>query len=293
MLEQNLVDGVYGLCNTHGVSYEGRIISSAAKIVANAGSKYCPSPTLLRAEEIEEYQGRLAIVAKPCEINAIKSMLECKGKKDEHFYISFFCAGLPNYSGTLTLVNDLGGHISSTEDILSVNYRGGGWPGKFIAKTMTGTYEASYEKSWGEYLNQTLPLICKICPDGIGMSADIVCADYWETDKSGYPVFDDKPGKSLLIVRTENGKRVADKVIENNDIGVMPLGIDLESSLEKVQPLQSTRRSTFKYRRIALNLKGISSPQLKGFSYGGTIGLKEKLRAFVGMYLRVDKHVKN
>lgn len=293
LLKQKLVDGVYGLCNTYGLHYEGRIISSVDEIILNAGSKYCPSPTLSRIKDIEEFEGKLAIVAKPCEINTIKSMLKSKGNKSKHIYISFFCAGLPTYNGTLTLINELGGQVSTIDDVSNVNYRGGGWPGNFIAKTRNGTYMASYEESWGKHLNKTLPLICKICPDGIGLSADIVCADYWETDQKGYPVFDNKPGKSLLILRTDLGLNAISKVIDNNDIYVSAIHENLNASLERIQPLQSMRRSTFEYRRMALKLKGMPTPKLIGFYCKASITFKEKLRAFVGMYVRANKHVKD
>lgn len=50
----------------------------------------------------------------------------------------------------------------------------------------------SYNESWGNILGKYLQKRCKICPDGIGEFADIVCADAWHGDKSGYPNFEEK-----------------------------------------------------------------------------------------------------
>ena len=44
---------------------------------------------------------------------------------------------------------------------------------------------------------------CKICPDGVGGAADVVCADAWECDEAGYPLFDERDGSSLILSRTE------------------------------------------------------------------------------------------
>ena len=85
-------------------------------------------------------------------------------------------------------------------------YRGQGWPGRATAALEDGSVRSmSYHDSWGGILSKHVQHRCKICADGTGKAADLVCADAWECDAEGYPVFDEAEGVSLIVSRTELG----------------------------------------------------------------------------------------
>lgn len=56
----------------------------------------------------------------------------------------------------------------------------------------------TYNDSWGKILGRELGFRCKICPDGIGMLADISSGDSWNT-KDGYPDFTEGDGKTFVL----------------------------------------------------------------------------------------------
>src|SRR3546814_6618598 len=65
-------------------------------------------------------------------------------------------------------------------------YRGNGWPGQAVALTTDGRAgEMSYERSWGDHLSREVQFRCKNCPDAVGGTADIACADAWYGGESG------------------------------------------------------------------------------------------------------------
>ncbi len=120
--------------------------------------------------------------------------------------LSFFCAGVPSHAGGLELLAALG---LDHGDVASFRYRGMGWPGRATATLRDGSERSmSYHDSWGGILSRHVQLRCKICPDGIGMTADIVCADAWECDDAGYPIFAEAPGVSLIVARTALGAQI-------------------------------------------------------------------------------------
>lgn len=82
------------------------------------------------------------------------------------------------------------------------------WPGNFCAKFENGDkYEVSYNDSWGKILGKSLGFRCKICPDGIGMLADVAVGDSWNT-KDGYPDFTESDGKCFCMIRTDKGQQI-------------------------------------------------------------------------------------
>jgi coenzyme F420 hydrogenase subunit beta len=117
--------------------------------------------------------------------------------------LSFFCAGVPSLDRSDAVVRKLG---FEPDSITFFRYRGEGWPGEASAVGKDGSERRmSYADSWGGVLAKEVQFRCKICPDAVGGSADLVCADAWYADEAGYPAFDDLPGRSLVIARTRIG----------------------------------------------------------------------------------------
>lgn len=97
------------------------------------------------------------------------------------------------------------------QEPVSLKYRGDGWPGYFTVKWADNTdFKLDYNESWGKVLGRELGFRCKICPDGIGMLADIAVGDSWNT-KNGYPDFTEGAGKSFVMVRTALGSEYIKK----------------------------------------------------------------------------------
>jgi coenzyme F420 hydrogenase subunit beta len=174
--------------------------------------------------------------------------------------LSFFCAGVPAQAATDELVSTM--NVDQTE-IVSVRYRGNGWPGDFAVEDAAGhRVSMSYEQSWGDHLGTRLQERCKICPDGTGGHADIAVGDYWRADASGFPVFDDADGMSVAIARTPRGHRL---LLDAKAAGVLGLGpIDLDD-VAAVQPLQVRRHRTLLGRLVGRVAAGRRVPRIRRF----------------------------
>lgn len=220
-----------------------------------AGSRYAPVSIVQLEKSLTE---RAAVTCKPCEASALRQELD-QGRAPQAI-LSFFCAGTPSQESTSTMVEILGGR---PEEVRKVDYRGDGWPGSFAAWDQDGRkFSTTYQRSWGEVLGPTMQSRCKICVDGVGESSDIAAADYWEAGPDGYPVFEDAPGISLLVARTQKG---IDIVLNAERAGYIQLSPADLSEVRKIQPHQVTRRRTMFGRLLILRLLGRPTPTYAGF----------------------------
>jgi len=231
-------------------------ITTRAQALAAAGSRYAPVAVCSRADALEP---GTATVGKPCEVAALRARA---GHGDETpLLLSFFCAGTPSSHATDDVLAGLG--ITADEPLTELWYRGRGWPGRFTARTRAGReVSTSYEESWGSTLGRAVQWRCKICPDGIGESADVTAGDLWHSDDRGYPVFTESDGVSALIARTRRGLDVVQRAIEAGVIGARPVDPDVVAG---VQPLQRTRRRTLAGRLAGARLAGARVPRYRGF----------------------------
>ena len=229
-------------------------IVSRDEALAAAGSRYGPVGVAGRPEA-----GTPGTVTtgKPCEVAALRAA----SGADDPLLLSFFCAGTPSQHATDRLVADLG--MPATEEVAELWYRGRGWPGRFTARGASGTeVSTTYDESWGRSLGPTVQWRCKICPDGVGESADVAAGDFWRTDERGYPLFEETAGASALLARTPRGLDLVRRAAAAGVIGLREISPD---EVAAVQPLQRTRRSTLAGRLAGARLAGARLPRFRGF----------------------------
>lgn len=230
-------------------------ITSKEEALASAGSRYAPvgiGANLLRGPDN-------AITAKPCEVAAVRA-LSAVSEDDAPILLSFFCAGTPSQWASEQLIRDLGG--PEPDEVTELRYRGQGWPGRFTARFAGGEVSTDYRTSWGKSLGPTAQWRCKICPDGVGESADITAADSWEVDERGYPVFREQEGRSALLARTKRGLDIILAAEAANVIELRPLDL---SHLVRAQPSQTKRRQFLAGRLWGARLGGRPVPRFRGF----------------------------
>jgi coenzyme F420 hydrogenase subunit beta len=292
LLENRHVDYVLHI----GVSEDNPFVStvglsrSRKDILQRSGSRYVPTAPLTKLVDLLNRDNvKFAIVGKPCDIAAVRTYMDLYPETKSRIVvlISFFCAGVPSILATYDLVQEFG---LKKEQIRKFRYRGFGWPGKATALTLDGQeYSMSYNESWGGILGRNLQFRCKICPDGIGEFADIVCGDAWVT-KDGYPDFEERPGKSLVLARTEHGEGIVNSAAQSNHLILESFpGFD---TLSLMQPYQKKRRQAIIPRLLALRMVGRATPHYRGFGlWRGAFkaGMVFFVRQFVGMLYRVSK----
>jgi len=289
LLEEGAIDGVIQIAGAELPAYANKTVISRNKteIIDAAGSRYNPSAPLEGLDELLDGSERFAFVGKPCDVAALRALSRHDARIDERipYMMSFFCAGVPSEEGAQEVVKALGVEL---DDLSSFRYRGEGWPGYAKATRKDGSTEKmSYEDSWGSILSSHVQFRCKICPDGTGGFADIVCADAWETDARGYPVFEEGDGTSLIVSRTEKGEAVVQ--------GAMAAGrIDTHDfAAEKIAPMQPGQLGKRHYgfaRLAALAVLRKPYPRYEGFHlrYGARAApIKYVLKNFLGTLRRV------
>jgi coenzyme F420 hydrogenase subunit beta len=241
------------------------ITASVDEVAAAAGSRYAPSAPLGGlAAHLSEHRAtgrRFGLVGKPCDAVALRKIVQEDSEAAKAFpvILSFFCAGVPSHAGGEAVIEALG---LSAQEVASFRFRGMGWPGRATAQRNDGSERSmSYQDSWGGILSKHVQHRCKVCADGSGVAADIACADAWETDARGYPLFEEAPGVSLIVARSELGQRILAEALAAGHIETRSFDV---AHLAAIQPGQRERRRALFARLLALRLAGRPVPRYEG-----------------------------
>lgn len=262
------------------------VSEDAAGVLAAAGSRYAPSAPLADIASLLATGLRFAFVGKPCDVAALRAIAADDPRVAACFpvLLSFFCAGVPSHSGGQAVLAALGTDVHHTE---SFRFRGNGWPGRATAVLKDGSSRSmTYHDSWGKILSRYVQHRCKICADGTGVAADIVCGDAWESDADGYPVFEEADGISLIIARTRLGAELIDAARKAGRIETGPFEV---ADLAAIQPGQRERRRALMARLAAQWLAGKPIPQYEGLRIMAAArqnSLSRNLSNFLGMLRR-------
>ena len=199
--------------------------------------------------------------------------------------ISFFCAGVPSRRGTEKILEAM---QVDEKDVVDFRYRGDGWPGFATARKADGSESRmSYADSWGNILSKHVQFRCKICPDGSGGLADIVCGDAWESDAQGYPAFAERDGQSLILSRTARGEGLVKQALAAGAISCE--GLDV-SRIALMQPSQAFRKKMILARLAAMAVALRSVPNYKNLNMlkaALTGGVIQNLKIFLGLLRRL------
>lgn len=262
-----------------------QISTGRADVLHAAGSRYAPSAPLAALHELLDRGQPFAFVGKPCDVAALRRYARHDARVDQLVVamLSFMCAGVPSIAGTHELIRKLGGDPAA---VRKFRYRGDGWPGNARAEMADGrVLETDYNSSWGTVLNRHLQFRCKICPDGTGESADIVCADAW-FGADGYPEFTERPGRSLLLTRTQRGEDLVQAALAGAAIQTQDLPV---ADIARMQPYQVQRKQVVLGRWLATWLAQRRAPRydnLRLLQASSTAGKMDWLRNAWGTWRR-------
>lgn len=288
LLENKKVDAVLQVGGDH-TDYERNtlLVSRSRGDVLNcASSRYAPALIFDKIFQIlEGNTDSYAFIGKPCDISALKNFLNVYPEYKNRFKltVSIMCAGMPSFEGTRAVIDG----FKAEYPVKNLVYRGNGWPGFFSFIDRLGNeYRKSYNDSWGKVLNRHLNFRCKVCPDGIGLQADLAVGDAWET-KDGYPDFTEKEGHSLVISRTGQGSQVLQDMLA---AGEMSSAVLDPAKIALMQPYQYDRR-----RKVAARLIAFALVKRKVLNYQGLyiwhnltkVGPYALLKEFYGTFKRL------
>jgi coenzyme F420 hydrogenase subunit beta len=113
----------------------------------------------------------------------------------------------------------------------------------------------SYADSWGQ-LTKHRQWRCLICPDHTGEFADLAIGDPWYRSVS-----DDEGGRSLVVVRTERGRRLLESAIRAGAVEGTVVAMD---KLPASQPSLEATRGAVWGRVLSMRVLGMPVPHFWG-----------------------------
>ena len=230
------------------------------ELTVRTGSRYAPASVCANLMEIEQAPAPCVLIGKPCDIASASKARTIRPQLDRNLglTISVFCGGTPSTRGTLKMLGELG---VEPDDVADLRYRGHGWPGMSDVNLKTSDngdpVEMIYDRAWGKILARHITFRCRICPDGTGEFADISCGDPWYR-----PIETGEPGETLIIVRTERGRALLRRAMQEGYIWAERRPADV---LPKSQVALNRRRRAVMPKLHARSLLGLPVPQLRGF----------------------------
>jgi coenzyme F420 hydrogenase subunit beta len=281
-------DGMHGVLHTGPnpeVTWRNKTCFShdRADLLSNSGSRYSPASPCDGLDRIESAPSPCVFIGKPCDVAGLRKAQSLKPALNEKtgVAIGIFCAGTPSSNGTLELFKHL--KVDPTE-LTEIRYRGRGWPGMTTVRLkgdIAPSDKMRYDESW-EFLQKYRPFRCYLCPDGTSEFADISCGDPWYRELS-----DDEVGYSLVLVRTELGRRIIQGVMAS---GYAVLKRARPEVLTASQINLLSKRSSIWGRLLTMKMFFVPAPRYKGFSLfknWSTLSVKEKVRSVFGTARRI------
>ena len=288
-LEEEDMYGVVHIAGRADVPYLNETVMSQTRgdLLAATGSRYAPASPGDGLKMVEDSPRPCVFIGKPCDVAGVHRARALRPQLDRRLglTVAVFCAGTPTLAGTLEMMQQMG--IKNFDTVTQVRYRGNGWPGQAEVRTLEDGEERvrqlSYDESWGEILQKHRQWRCHVCADHTGEFADIAVGDPWYRE-----ITDGEPGRSLLLVRTERGRRILRAAVEAGLLAVTPAE---PSILAKSQPNLYRGRGSLWGRLLTCRLLGVPAPSFRNMStfpiWWRELDKKQKLRSFTGTARRV------
>ena len=255
-LERGLITGalVTRMSKSNPLDVEPFIARTKDEIMEASKSKYCPVPANIALRKIlESDDEKLGIVGLPCHIQGIRKAenINEELKQKIVLHIGLFCGRCPSFIGTEFLLRSADVEMSN---VMSIDYRGGGWPGgtSIILKNGRGLF-IPYNIAWG-LISLFIPWRCTLCSDGACELSDISLADAWLPELSR-----DKMGLSLIVNRSDIGERLLSMMASSSKIELRPIDASKITGRSHKSMLLFKKRGFIARMRIA-NLFGKNTP---------------------------------
>jgi coenzyme F420 hydrogenase subunit beta len=235
---------------------ERRLSFDAAAVLDGAGSRYGPVAVLTDFCEILERAEPFALIAKPCDVTAVRNLGRIDARVDRYmrYALTLVCGGASDLRKSEEVLQHFRIHES---ELALFRYRGHGNPGLTRVETKDGrAFELTYQQLWEDESKWMIQPRCRICPDAIGVEADIATSDVWP---GGSPAGEDA-GFNGFIVRTARGLELYEAAVAAG-----ALTIDHSATyadFDRFQPHQVRKRRAVWARLKALQVTGKPVPQV-------------------------------
>ncbi|MBN1442302.1 MAG: Coenzyme F420 hydrogenase/dehydrogenase, beta subunit C-terminal domain [Planctomycetes bacterium] len=289
-IEKERMHGALHTAAREDVPYLNRTLLSRSReeILERTGSRYAPASPCDGLQMVETAPRPCVFIGKPCDVAALRMACGLRPALEEKLglAIAFFCAGTPSARATLEMIRRMG--IDNPASVTSVRYRGRGWPGRAAVRFVNAAGQEeerslSYEESWGGILQVRRQWRCYICADHSGEFADVSVGDPWYRE-----IQPDDPGRSLIVVRTDRGRRIVRAALDAGYLEAEP------ASPERLRASQvhfEAARGNVWGRLLALRLAGAAAPRYRRMPlfrfWWRDLSWMDKLRSLAGTVRRV------
>lgn len=219
-LETGMIDGavVVGMSSKEPWKCEIKIARTKDEIISSSQSKYTLVPLNSVLSRLKNEKGNFAVVGLPCHVHGIRTLQQRNEEvaKKIKLVIGIFCGFNLHYAATEYLIRKLN---VNKEDIKSLEYRGGKWPGGFRIVDKKGEVKF-VKKFYYNYLNYMyVPKRCLFCIDLTNELADISIGDAWIKSLG-------REGWSTTIIRTDIGEKLIKNAVEDGYLNVKEISTD-------------------------------------------------------------------
>ncbi len=203
------------------------VLKNKDEILLTAGTKYVNNPNLQILNQKDLKNKKIAVVGVPCQMQAIlKSKIYDIGVpslNNINYRIGIFCMESFSYESLLKICEKLNEDINNAEK-MDIN------KGKFFVYTKKGEELSVPIKEISHLARED----CEICYDLTSESADISIGSI------GSP-----SGWNTVLIRTENGKKLYEELINNNLIESKPI-TEVKPGLPLLQKIAGSKKSKSK-----------------------------------------------
>jgi coenzyme F420 hydrogenase subunit beta len=255
----------------------------AADVLEACGSRYGPAAPLRNFGAVLDRGRPFALIGKPCDVGAVRNLARVDPRVAQlmRYTLTMICGGASELGKSREVLDRFG---VAERDLALFRYRGHGNPGRTRIETRDGrVHELTYAEMWEDEATWRLQSRCKICPDAIGESADIVAGDTWP---DATPQGEDA-GFNSILARTVAGAELLDAAVAAGAITVC--GSLTPRQLDGFNPHQVAKKRAVGARLLALRASGAPVPRVRGLRIArltATAGVRPAVHEFRGTIRR-------
>jgi coenzyme F420 hydrogenase subunit beta len=245
---------------TNALESDPVFIRDADELTMGSQSRYASTSPLSAIRAALDVGEPFAVSLKPCDIAGIRNLAREDERVDRLIVCTqaLICGSVPTLKDSLNVLrrHDVDPLIDPPR---TFQWRGDGCPGPMVATMPDGreiraTYRGLYvDNPWSTQFR------CKVCPDAIGLQADIATGDSWpDADPIG-----ESEGTNIVAARTARG---LDILAEAERLGYVEVHDVEDRALDDTQPHHTRLRQTVGARLAGAMEAGAPSPDFAGLA---------------------------
>ena len=243
-------------------------------------SKYVVSPYNVMFNQIAPEGSPLAYVGLPCHVHSLRKLQQVGYAPAMRFryVLGIYCGNIMHFSSIKEFLAKKG--VYDINEVVDLAFRAGPWPGNMRVELRSGRI-IEMPKFHANYL---IPFHimkrCLLCADLTNEFADISGGDAWA------PVYEERGnGFSIMVVRTNLGKQLADEMIQQRKFEVVSISFDEAIAMH-------SHGLDFKKRGVFLRIRHRKARRLQVPEYGFTLRTKVSLsrrfmETIIGLVFRI------